>query len=441
MMLRRCCCLTLLVVVAGSVALILLASSSIGHRQRVRDACGNARHASIRVLDGFPFTCGWQQLRPPGFGGADYVPQAFIQPNGSWCWSNAGYVSSGLLIDTLTDPVLTREMLSGIKGDIKALVFTHPDVDHILGDQVVPDRVPRLGTRESEKEVVATLQSGLLSKLKLSLALGHFVWSAAQLIGWRELVTRCPTGLQATALKVLGWARAQTFLSHFNFEEVDVQRPIKFSTHLESGSFFSAGHVQLPGSFRHFGPIHSKSDSVVLLPDSKVAYTGDLLFIGIAPVMWAGPAMAWIAALDTLLAETGQGWLFVPGHGPVTDAEGVRTVRRYFEYVDSAVTEVCSDLPLKDATLDEACAERVLASFPSELASAFQEPQRVMICAAIERMARRERGPAKVQLATKIKYMAKMGEFEVRQALSAHLATSTAAVGGAAVPLPTSSEL
>jgi hypothetical protein len=33
--------------VAGSVALILLASSSIGYRQRVRDACGNARPISM----------------------------------------------------------------------------------------------------------------------------------------------------------------------------------------------------------------------------------------------------------------------------------------------------------------------------------------------------------------------------------------------------------
>jgi hypothetical protein len=30
---------------------------------------------------------------------------------------------------------------------------------------------------------------------------------------------------------------------------------------------------------------------------------------------------------------TGEDWLFVPGHGPVTDAAGVRGVRSFFEYV------------------------------------------------------------------------------------------------------------
>jgi len=48
-----------------------------------------------------------------------------------------------------------------------------------------------------------------------------------------------------------------------------------------------------------------------------VVFTGDLLFVGIAPVMWAGPAQSWVDALDKLLASTGggEGWLFVPGHG------------------------------------------------------------------------------------------------------------------------------
>ena len=30
----------------------------------------------------------------------------------------------------------------------------------------------------------------------------------------------------------------------------------------------------------------SHKDSVLLLPESRVCYAGDLLFIGIAPVMW-----------------------------------------------------------------------------------------------------------------------------------------------------------
>merc|ERR1712113_1233036 len=171
-------------------------------------------------------------------------------------------------------------------------------------------------------------------------------------------------------------------------------------------------------TIRHFGPIHSKSDSVVYHWASKVVYTGDLLFIGIAPVMWAGPASKWISALQEILRETsGGGWLYVPGHGPVTDAEGVKSVLRYFEYLDSAVSTACADLPVHDRDLDDECGGRVLSKMPSDLRAAFQEPQRILICASIERMARFEGGPAKVKIQQKVRYLAKMGEFQVKQML------------------------
>jgi len=412
----RCCCLLFVSLLCVSLA-VLGIRSRIAPRRFVKDACANERHPGARVLDGFPFICGWQQLRPAGFGGSTFVPHAFIQPNGSWCWSNAGFLSSGLLVDTLTDPVLTAEMLSGLKDEVKALLFTHPDVDHISGNQAVPAGVPRLGTRAAQQEVTAQQQSGMIGNLVLAMSLGHFIWETAQLVGLAELFNLVPTALQGLTVKVLGWARSQMFMAHFNFEAVEVDRLPIFSEFLESGSSIIVAGEALAARFRHFGPVHSKSDSVLILPDAKVVYTGDLLFIGIAPVMWSGPAKAWLAALDGLLEETGPDWLFVPGHGPVTDVEGLRGVRRYFEYLDEAVTETCADLAVEDAALDEVCAERVLEAMPALLLELFQEPQRIMICAAIERMARRAGGPAKVELKHKIKYLTKMGEYEVRQAL------------------------
>ena len=50
-------------------------------------------------------------------------------------------------------------------------------------------------------------------------------------------------------------------------------------------------------------------------------YTGDILFIGGTPIVWAGPLSNWIAACDLMLgldADT-----VVPGHGPLTDAAGI----------------------------------------------------------------------------------------------------------------------
>ncbi len=49
--------------------------------------------------------------------------------------------------------------------------------------------------------------------------------------------------------------------------------------------------------------------------------------------MWAGPISNWLAACDLIIdfdADT-----IVPGHGPLTNADGVRRVRDYLSYIDA----------------------------------------------------------------------------------------------------------
>src|SRR5579864_3732401 len=70
---------------------------------------------------------------------------AYLQPDGSWGWSNAGLVVSGgrsLLVDTLFDLKLTREMLdqlAPIAGRIETVVNTHANGDHCWGNELVGD--------------------------------------------------------------------------------------------------------------------------------------------------------------------------------------------------------------------------------------------------------------------------------------------------------------
>ncbi|CAE7628569.1 unnamed protein product, partial [Symbiodinium sp. CCMP2456] len=372
--------------------------------------------------------CGWQRLRPES---GSFVPYAFIQPNGSWCWSNAGFIASpdgsGLLVDTLMDPVLTGTMLRELgpatggsaPGRVDAVVFTHPDVDHILGNQAVAPEIPRLGTAKAQQDIDA--QAGAAWKLKLCVEAGRFIWQVLKLFGGPSLLPLLPSALQPRALSLLGFAKSQDNLAGFNLKPVEGARLPKFESLLASGDNITVHGQPLPVRFWEVGAIHSKSDSMILLPvfirrakESKVAFTGDLLFIGIAPVMWSGPASTWVKALDDLLEATGGDWRFVPGHGPVTDAEGVRSVRRYFAYLHEAVSKACSDLPLAISDADEACAKRVLEQMPQDLKDDFHEPERIMICAVIERMARRAGGSAKVNVMTKLKWIGKMSEHRMQ---------------------------
>ena len=71
---------------------------------------------------------------------------AYLLPDGSWGWSNAGLIVDGdrtLLVDTLFDLKLTAEMLESMRRSIPAaarigtLVNTHHNGDHTFGNQLV----------------------------------------------------------------------------------------------------------------------------------------------------------------------------------------------------------------------------------------------------------------------------------------------------------------
>jgi cyclase len=85
------------------------------------------------------------------------------------------------------------------------------------------------------------------------------------------------------------------------------------------------------------GPAHTKGDVVVHVPSARVAFTGDILFIGSHPIAWEGPIGNWIAACDRLLALPVD--VIVPGHGPVTDKEGVRQTKAYWEELTRVTRE------------------------------------------------------------------------------------------------------
>jgi glyoxylase-like metal-dependent hydrolase (beta-lactamase superfamily II) len=84
------------------------------------------------------------------------------------------------------------------------------------------------------------------------------------------------------------------------------------------------------------GPAHTKGDVIVNVPDAKAVFTGDILFIGGTPIVWAGPLANWVAACDLMLGMDVD--VVVPGHGPLTDKSGVAAVRDYLAFVDTEAT-------------------------------------------------------------------------------------------------------
>src|SRR6202795_1552794 len=98
---------------------------------------------------------------------------AYLQPNGSWGWSNAGLIvgdGASLLIDTLFDLRLTQRMLDAmtpitLASPITQVVNTHANGDHCFGNILVDDAeiIATSATAHEMAEVPPSLLAGLNS--------------------------------------------------------------------------------------------------------------------------------------------------------------------------------------------------------------------------------------------------------------------------------------
>jgi glyoxylase-like metal-dependent hydrolase (beta-lactamase superfamily II) len=121
----------------------------------------------------------------------------------------------------------------------------------------------------------------------------------------------------------------RAFVDHafgaFDFENITPRLP--------SQTFDGRLDLEIGGraiAFVELGPAHTGGDTIVWVPDAATVFTGDLLFVDGTPVVWAD-LDNWLVACDRILALDAA--VLVPGHGPVTDASGVRDVQRYLRFV------------------------------------------------------------------------------------------------------------
>ncbi|KAA1249422.1 MBL fold metallo-hydrolase [Mycobacterium simiae] len=246
---------------------------------------------------------------------------AWTLPDGGYGWSNAGLVAgngASLLVDTLFDLALTREMLDAMqpitgRAPITAAVITHSNGDHTFGNQLLDPSVRIIAAAGTAGEIAHDAGPERLA--------------AIQTMDLGRVATR--------------YARDR--FGHFDFSGITLRNAdLTFDRELS---------VDVGGrrvDVLNLGPAHTTADSVVHVPDAGVLFAGDLLFIGCTPIVWAGPIANWIAACDAMIALDAP--VVVPGHGPVTDPDGIRAVRGYFEHIcEQAETLYRKGLPFAEA--------------------------------------------------------------------------------------------
>jgi cyclase len=83
-------------------------------------------------------------------------------------------------------------------------------------------------------------------------------------------------------------------------------------------------------------PGHTGGDSVVVVPDAKVVFCGDLLWKDHFPNLIDATTESWIRTLANLQSNYGSA-TFVPGHGELATADDVSTFRQYLVKLRAAI--------------------------------------------------------------------------------------------------------
>jgi cyclase len=226
------------------------------------------------------------------------------------------------------------------KAPIETLVNTHSDGDHWWGNQEL-DGVQIIATDAA----AAVMRTQSPAEIKRFGALAR----ALRLAGSLPLPYPRRDDVATIA------AYAGEALRPFAFDGIRLVQPTRtFSRELD----LDVGGRQV--RLIEVGPAHTPGDLVVWVPDARVALAADILFIGVTPIMWAGPVEGWIAALELLLELGAE--RFVPGHGPVCGADEVQRLIEYWRWLDGtaarhleagrSVAETARELVLGDEIVE-----------------------------------------------------------------------------------------
>lgn len=213
---------------------------------------------------------------------------ATVHPDGSWGLSNAGFVTdpAGVaVVDTFLTEGRTRRFREEIerrtgRAEVRYLVNTHYHCDHTFGNSLFEGATviahPRCGER-----MVAT---------------GLAPTERDPFVPWGDITISPPT------LTFEG--RLQLALGDTAIEVIQV------------------------------GPAHTDHDVVVWLPQTRVLFTGDVLFSDATPILTDGSVTGSVAALDLMTSLDPA--VIVPGHGELTDLSQVGAWYGYFTFLTDA---------------------------------------------------------------------------------------------------------
>ncbi|OMC49403.1 hypothetical protein A5745_06905 [Mycobacterium sp. IS-2888] len=240
---------------------------------------------------------------------------AWMQPNGGMGEANCGLVLGGneaAVIDTCWDHRQARRFLDAADGDIsrapiRHVINTHSNGDHWWGNSLMP-REATIITSQASRDAMNRESPRELTLIQKALAAGKWLPG--------PIGADCRFG-------------ARNF-APYEFSRVRLRWPDQTFT---GTTTLSVGSLAV--ELIEVGPAHTPGDLLVYVPSASVVFAGDILFVGMTPIMWDGPADNWIAALDTITSLNAK--TVVPGHGPLATPADIAGLRSYWSWLQAEV--------------------------------------------------------------------------------------------------------
>ncbi len=121
----------------------------------------------------------------------------------------------------------------------------------------------------------------------------------------------------------------------------------------------------------HFGPAHTRGDSIVFVPEDRIVYMSELFFYDQFPVVNTG-YVSWINAIDIALNLEAD--IFVPSHGRMDDPQNSRAALMRFRQLLADTRDAVQRAIAQGATEDQVAATVLLSQY--EDWSMYRHPQR-----------------------------------------------------------------
>jgi len=112
----------------------------------------------------------------------------------------------------------------------------------------------------------------------------------------------------------------------------------------------------------YLGSAHTRGDSVIFVPQDRIAYPSELLFANQFPTSGEGESLGWLRALEALDALEAD--IFVPAHGPIPeDPRQTRQELRRFRQIFTDARDAVRNEITRGATEDQTAAVVLLSQY------------------------------------------------------------------------------